>query len=141
MPSTAPDASFASAENNSYPGYRLGYPEDGPGSIGGIGRRIGGLVVDWIFAMGLGNLFFGGDPVALMGLFVVVTTAPIMLFGSTLGHRLFGLQLTRLDGSAPGPWRPLVRQLLLVLVIPAAVWDSDHRGGHDILTRLALRRR
>ena len=141
MPAPSPDTSFAKPENNRYPGYRLGYPEDGPGSIGGIGRRIGGLVIDWVFALGLGNMFLGGDPLLIMAVFVVTTALPLMLLGSTLGHRVFGLQLTRLDGAAPGWWRPIVRQLLLVLVVPAGVWDSDHRGGHDIITRLALRRR
>lgn len=141
MAAPTADASYARPENNRYPGYRLGYPETGRGSMGGLGRRVGGLVIDWMLAVGLANLFFEGDPIMIMVIFVAATALPIMLFGSSFGHLVFGLQLTRLDGSHAGWWRPLVRQLLLVLVIPAVVWDSDHRGGHDIITRLALRRR
>ena len=40
---------------------------------------------------------------------------------------------------APGYLRPLLRQLQVTLVLPMLVWDSDQRGGHDIMTRLALR--
>jgi hypothetical protein len=28
-------------------------------------------------------------------------------------------------------WRPIVRTLLLIVVIPAVVWDADQRGLHD----------
>jgi len=137
--STVPD--FAKPQNNRYPGYRLGYPEDGRGSIGSIWRRIGGVAVDWGIAYGLGYLFFEGRPVEMSATFLVLTTLSIMLMNGSIGHLLFGLTLTRLDGSNPGVWRPALRQLLLCLVIPALVWDTDHRGGHDILTGLALRRR
>lgn len=132
---------FARPENNRFPGYRLGYPESGPGSIAGLGRRIGGVLADWFLALGLGNLFFGGDPVLIAALFIGVGWLSIWLLGSTLGHRIFGMQLSRLDGSPPGWWRPLLRQTLLMLVLPPLVWDTDHRGGHDIISGLALRLR
>lgn len=109
--------------------------------MAGFFRRLGGLFIDWFMAVGLGNLFFGGDAIAISLLFIGVTTISIIVLGATLGHLIFGMQLTRLDGSRPGLWRPLVRQLLLMLVLPAAVWDTDHRGGHDIIAGLALRMR
>ena len=31
-----------------YPGQRLGLPESGPGSVAGVGRRLGALVIDWL---------------------------------------------------------------------------------------------
>lgn len=131
----------ARPENNRFPGYRLGYPEAGRGAMAGFWRRLGALLVDWFMALGLGNLFFGGDPVATMLLFVGVTSLSIALLGGTFGHILFGMQVTRLSGAAPGWWRPFARQALLMLVLPAIVWDTDHRGGHDIITGLALRLR
>ncbi|MGO2112933.1 MAG: RDD family protein [Pseudoclavibacter sp.] len=137
----AASADFAKPENNKYPGYRLGYPEEGRGAMAGIWRRIGALLVDWFIAVGLGNLLFGGDPVAISAIFVGMTALSIIMLGGTLGHLLFRMQITTLAGDQPGWWRPVVRQLLLLLVLPAAVWDTDHRGGHDIISGLALRTR
>jgi hypothetical protein len=34
-------------------------------------------------------------------------------------------------GGRIGVRRPVVRSVLLVLVIPAVVWDLDQRGLHD----------
>lgn len=134
-------ASPTTAQDRRYPGERLGLPESGPGSIAGLGRRIGGLVVDWAIALGAGQLLAGGDPLATSGLFVVVTALPLLVFGSTIGHLLFGMHLRRVNGEAAGWWRPILRQALLALVIPAVVWDTDQRGGHDILAGTVLRRR
>ena len=36
-----------------------------------------------------------------------------------------------IDGAWVGLWRPIVRTVLLVLVIPAVIWDADQRGLHD----------
>ena len=41
------------------------------------------------------------------------------------------MRLIGLDGQKPALWRVLVRTVLLVVVIPALVWDSDQRGFHD----------
>lgn len=138
-----PDALADPADpaNNRYAGYRLGYPREGSGSMAGVWRRLGGLVVDWVLAVGLANAFFGGDGLAISLLFVGITACSITLLGATFGHLLFGMRVTRLNGGAPGWWRPLARQALLAIVLPAIVWDTDHRGGHDIIAGLALRLR
>lgn len=143
MPAVIPD--YAKPENNKYPGYRLGYPEDGRGAIGGFWRRIGGLFLDWFIAVGIASTFFGGDsgqwslPAGFI--FFGLTSLSIVLVGGSIGHLVFGLHLSRLDGSTPGLWRPVLRQTLLMLVLPALVWDTDRRGGHDIISGLALRLR
>jgi uncharacterized RDD family membrane protein YckC len=36
------------------------------------------------------------------------------------------------------PWRALLRTFLLVLLIPAVIWDRDGRGLHDRLTDTAV---
>ncbi|MDZ8275973.1 RDD family protein [Microbacterium aquimaris] len=124
-----------------YPGERLGLPESGRGSIGRIGRRVGALFVDYGAAYILAGLFvtdpdglpavFSGDPVVIAALFVAIQVVFAPMLQGSPGHRIFGLRLVRADGAWVGLWRPIVRALLLVLVIPAVIWDSDQRGLHD----------
>ena len=42
-----------------------------------------------------------------------------------------GIHVVRLGGGPAGPVPALVRSLLLCLVIPAVIFDPDHRGLHD----------
>jgi uncharacterized RDD family membrane protein YckC len=49
----------------------------------------------------------------------------------TPGKRLLRLRVVRLDGTRLGFGAVVLRTLLLLLVIPAAVWDRDTRGLHD----------
>jgi uncharacterized RDD family membrane protein YckC len=39
--------------------------------------------------------------------------------------------VVRLDGRPPGLWRAALRTALLLLLVPALVWDRDGRGLHD----------
>ena len=127
---------------NSYPGERLGLPESGPGSIGRPGRRIGALVIDYVAATIIATAFFGYDQFALpteagltqfapMAVFAVLQILFIPTAGGSPGHRILGMRVVRLDGGWVGLWRPIVRTLLLVVVVPAVVWDADQRGLHD----------
>lgn len=126
-----------------YPGERLGLPREGSGSIGRLGRRVGALLIDYAAATVIAMAFFGYDQFALPGeagwtmfapitVFVVVQIVFIPMIGGSPGHRLFGMRLHRVDGSWVGLWRPIVRTALLILVIPAVVWDADQRGLHDL---------
>lgn len=125
---------------SSYPGERLGLPREGAGSIASFGQRIGGLVIDWGIAVLISWLFFDYHPLLTSVVFVVLTALTISLLGGTIGHLVFGMRLNTVSGTAPGWWRPLLRQVLLMLVLPAVVWDQDNRGGHDIFSGLVLRR-
>ncbi len=116
---------------NTYPGERLGFPATGPGSIGRPGRRIGALAIDWAAAVFLSVAFFEYDPLATLLIFAVVQILFIPTAGGSPGHRILGMRVVRLDGGWVGLWRPVVRTLLLVVVIPAVVWDPDQRGLHD----------
>ena len=60
-----------------------------------------------------------------------VTVVLLATSGTTVGKRLFGLRVVRLDGSRASIPQVLLRTLLLCLIIPAAVWDRDTRGLHD----------
>ncbi len=125
-----------------YPGERLGMPASGPGSIARPGRRIGALLIDYTAATIIAIGFLGYDPLALPSEAGWRQFAPMMVFAvlqivflptanGSPGHRMLGMRVQRLDGAWVGLWRPIVRTLLLVFVIPAVIWDADQRGLHD----------
>lgn len=127
---------------NSYPGERLGLPVSGTGSIGRPGRRIGALLIDYIAATIIATAFLGFEQFALPGEAGLSQFAPMAVFavlqilfiptaGGSPGHRILGLRVVRVDGGWVGLWRPVVRTLLLIVVIPAVIWDADQRGLHD----------
>jgi len=127
---------------NSYPGERLGLPETGSTSIARVGRRIGALLIDYIAASIIATGFFGYDQFALpteagltmfapMIVFAVLQIVFIPTLGGSPGHRILGMRVVRYGGGWIGLWRPIVRTLLLVIVLPAVIWDADQRGLHD----------
>jgi uncharacterized RDD family membrane protein YckC len=75
--------------------------------------------------------FFQYDPWATTAIFAVVQIVFIPTIGGSPGHRVLGMRAVRLGGGWVGLWRPIVRTVLLVLVIPAVIWDADQRGLHD----------
>jgi uncharacterized RDD family membrane protein YckC len=128
---TRASASSGGIAPSRYPGERLGLPESGHHSVARAGRRIGALVLDWLLAMLVSAMFFGGDAWANTVIFAFMQVVFVPTLGGSIGHRVFGLRLIRLTGGWVGLWRPLVRTVLLVIVVPALVWDSDQRGFHD----------
>lgn len=114
-----------------WPGERLGLPEKGPRSVARLGRRVAGLAVDWAIAYAVAALFFGGEGLAITGVFLLMQMLFLVLFGGSLGHLALGMRLVPMAGGRIGVGRPLLRSVLLVLVIPAVVWDLDQRGLHD----------
>ncbi len=123
-------AEGVTASTQDYPGERLGLPREGAGSIGRLGRRVGALFIDYGAAYLISG-FFGWDPLAILALFAAIQLVFLPTLQGSPGHRLFGLRLMRLDGAWVGLWRPIVRTALLVVVIPAVIWDADQRGLHD----------
>lgn len=124
-------------------------PRTGTGSIARPGRRIGALLIDYLAATIIATGFLGYDQFALPSEAGLTTFAPMAVFavlqilfiptaGGSPGHRILGMRLVRLDGGWVGVWRPIVRTLLLVIVIPAVVFDADQRGLHDKATGLVL---
>lgn len=127
---------------NSYPGERLGRPEQGSGSVGRLGRRIAALAIDYAAATLIATAFFDFNQFALpaeaglsqfapLAVFTALQVVFIPLIAGSPGHRIVGLRLELLHGGWTGLWRPIVRTLLLILVIPAVVFDPDQRGLHD----------
>ena len=122
---TAPDAT-----NRGYPGRRLGLPESGAGSVAGVGRRLGALVIDWLLCEVIALSAFH-DQYLTIAVFAVEVYLLTALTGFTVGKRLLGVRVVRLDGRPVGPVWALVRTLLLLAVVPPLVFDSDLRGLHE----------
>ncbi|MEU8676793.1 RDD family protein [Streptomyces sp. NPDC048560] len=123
-----------------YRGKRLGLPEQGPGSVARVGRRFAAVFVDWALCMVIAyGLLARGDQQAAgnwaLGVFLVLSVLTVGTIGSTPGKRLLGLRVLAENGERLGTGRVLVRSVLLLLVIPALVWDRDGRGLHDRLAR------
>ena len=142
---------------SSFPGERLRLPRSGPGSIARPGRRIIALVVDWWLAILVVTLIRGSvdgsgltdaqlvadmqlQSLIVLGVFAALQIVAIALMGGSVGHRLIGCYVAPLSGGWVGLWRPVVRSILLILVIPAIVWDSDQRGFHDKIAGTVLLR-
>ncbi|MDR6613585.1 RDD family protein [Leifsonia sp. 1010] len=121
-----------------YPGERLGLPEVGPRSVGRVGRRIAAIVIDWAIASLLSFAFFHYDSWATISIFAVLQIVFIPTLGGSVGHRALGMRVVAVRGGWVGVWRPIVRTLLLCIVIPALVWDSDQRGFHDKIAGTVL---
>ncbi len=134
MPDAKP-TTFGDLQPSKWPGERLGLPESGRGSVGRVGRRIAALLIDWASAMLLALLFTPYDSVAYNFVtplvFVVLQIVFIPTIGGSIGHRLLGMAVVPLEGGWIGIRRPVVRSLLLIIIVPALVWDSDQRGFHD----------
>jgi len=118
-----------------WPGERLGLPDAGHGSVGRAGRRIAAIAIDWAAAIVIALLFAPYSSVLHSWLTLAIFAVMQMLFiptiGGSVGHRLTGMRVVPITGGWVGLWRPIVRTLLLVIVIPALIWDSDQRGFHD----------
>ncbi|WP_370151039.1 RDD family protein [Streptacidiphilus sp. EB129] len=119
-----------------YRGRRLGLPEEGPGSIAGTGRRLAAVVIDWwmcaLIAYGL--ISHGNTVVAnywAMFVFFVLSVLTLGTVGSTPGKRLLGLRLVSVSGGRASVGQVLLRTFLLLLAVPALIWDRDGRGLHD----------
>ncbi|MCC3299130.1 RDD family protein [Arthrobacter caoxuetaonis] len=119
------------SDEENWPGRRLGRPRSGPGSIARVGPRLGAIIIDWALASVIAYAFFGGTEISILLVFAAEQIVLVGLLGYSIGHRVFSLQVQKLDGSAAGPLAGVVRALLLCLVIPALIFDADQRGLHD----------
>lgn len=121
-----------------YPGEQLGLPETGAGSVAGYGRRLIALFIDWGLSLLIASFLTrvldlsaqqrSLATLVIFGLQAALLTATI---GMTFGKRLSGIRVVRLDGRPVGPLWALVRTVLILAVVPALLWDRDHRGLHD----------
>jgi uncharacterized RDD family membrane protein YckC len=105
-------------------------------------RRIVALVVDWaastlVIVAFLGPAGWSGDRASgfdTLAVFVFESTLLTALVGGSFGQLATRLRVVRIDrsGRPLSVPRALVRQLLVVLVIPPLVFRPDGRGLHDL---------
>jgi uncharacterized RDD family membrane protein YckC len=128
------------AESSSveYPGQRLGLPQSGPGSVSGVGRRLGALLIDWLACAVIAMGVLGGDKdlarvqYLTLAIFAAETYLLTAMTGYTAGKRLLNLRVARLDGKPVGLIWGLVRTVLFLAVVPPLIFDGDLRGLHDL---------
>lgn len=131
-----------------HPGQRLGLPSSGPGSLARWLPRIGALALDWLVA-NLAAYAVVRDSAMWQAPVTAIDFVPLLVFaievwvltallGASMGHRVAGLRVARLDGRPVGFVRALVRTGLLLLVIPVIIIDADGRGLHDRLAQTVL---
>jgi uncharacterized RDD family membrane protein YckC len=140
-PSSVPPKRWSGAAPSEWPGERLGFPEEGRGSVGRPGRRTIALAIDFAVCFVIYAAFFFGNPWASTIIFFVEQVVLITLAGGGFGHLLLGLRVVKVDGTYAGWWRPIIRTFFLILTVPALIWDSDQRGLHDVFAGTVLVRR
>lgn len=108
------------------------------------GRRMLGLLIDWLMSYAIAIGFFVGFGEPSMGAVVfLIFTAQYLLFaalgGATPGHRVVGLKIVRFsDGAIPTPLQALIRTGLLVLIVTAITFDHNGRGINERLSNTVL---
>ncbi len=115
----------------------LMFPEQ---SSAGFGRRLAALTIDWFASLGIAVLVFrqyaygsGDSMLATVAIFYIEIVFFTFLLGASFGQKILGLRVVNLQGGRLPAWRIAVRTLLILLVIPALVMDSDGRGLQDRL--------
>ena len=103
-------------------------------TLAGFGQRFAALMIDWAFCLLVASLYASPFRVAWPAtvLLIVLNTVCIGFFGRTVGMTVTRIRcVSYTDGGAIGPWRALVRAVLLALLIPAVIMDAQARGLHD----------
>lgn len=136
----------ASGETTYWPGKIIGLPESGPGAMASVSRRAGAVAIDWVVAWIIGafiNMFtqaLGDTATLTLMVWVLIGIIGGWLFARTPGMAVLRMGVARVDvaGSRVGLWRSVVRTLLTMFVLPAAMVDADGRGMHDRGTGTAV---
>ena len=122
-------------------GRRLGLPPEGPGAIATTGSRVAAFLVDVVVGALMGGVVnaFVVDPTPLQrslgsnGAFALQVLLLTALTGQSIGMKLLGIRVVKLSApdGAPGFLASAVRLALLLLLLPALIFDRDGRGLHD----------
>lgn len=104
----------------------------------GFGRRLAALTIDWFASLGIAVLVFrqyaygsGDSMIATVVVFYVEIVFFTLFIGASFGQKILGLRVVNMLGGRLPAWRIAVRTLLILLVVPALVIDSDGRGLQD----------
>lgn len=95
-------------------------------------------MVDWalsqLIVIGLLDIpMTGGGAGAFvpLGVFALMHLLLVGTIGTTIGHRVVGIEVRGLGGGTLRPQQTLIRTLMVVLFFPAVFTASDGRGFHD----------
>lgn len=121
-----------------YPGATLGLPPQGPASLAPILRRALAAGIDWalcqLIAIGLLDVSpadGGSSAFVPLGLFLLMHLVLVGTIGTTIGHKVVGVEVRAQDGGAMTPKQTVIRTLMVALFFPAILTVSDGRGLHD----------
>ena len=133
----------AAQPGQAYPGEVLGLPETGAGSVASMGRRVAALLADWLLCVLIALAVVRDGDLArtenwALLFFAAETYLLTALTGVTVGKRLLGIRVTRLDGRPVGFGWSLLRVVLLLAVVPPLISDRDLRGLHDRAANTAV---
>ena len=103
-----------------------------------FGRRVVAFIIDWFASVLVALLAFpqfgyGTNESMLATLLIFAAEVIVLtwLTGASFGQRIVGLRVISIDGGRPPLWRVVIRTALILLVIPAVVYDDHGRGLHD----------
>jgi uncharacterized RDD family membrane protein YckC len=114
------------------------YPESGPGSVANFGSRLLAFLVDAVLADVIGIIVNGGyhtsdrQNLSVYLAFLLLEIVFVAAASQTPGMRVAGIAVVREDGRGrPKLQWVLLRTLLLAVVAPALVIDTQGRAMHD----------
>lgn len=106
------------------------------------GRRFAAITIDWLMSWAVGSIFFQqgqGRPIWIALVFFLQVFILTATTGASAGQRILGMRVLRYPELQPlGIGATLLRTLLILLVIPAVVYDSEGRGLHDRIVGSAV---
>ena len=107
-------------------------------------RRVGAIFIDWLLCTFIVVALIrpARADVEYWTLLVFAAQDFVLtsLTGFTIGKRLLGIRVARLDGKMVGPLWGLLRTILLLTVIPPLLVNRDLRGLHDRASNTAVLR-
>lgn len=135
-----------------WPGELLGFPQTGSRSVARWGRRILALLVDWFLSLLVVGAVTRTNPWAYthqgevnsgiaLGLMVLEMWVFTCLLAGSAGQIVLRLAVIRTQGGRLDPGRAFLRTILVMLVIPPLVYNSDQRGLHDLAVDSVVIRR
>ena len=127
-------AGLAPPVEQDWRGQRLGLPATGVGSVAGLGRRLAAYGVDALASYLVASVLVRSSVPGNWSLVVFVVEYLVLMTvaGQSAGMRALSLRVVALPRlTPPTPLAVLVRTALLVLLVPALIWDRDNRGLHD----------
>lgn len=107
-----------------------------PGEVASLVRRAAALIIDWVACLLVAKLVapaleLGEAPFLPLLIFFIEVTLLTWFVAASFGQRVLGIEVIGIDGQRLMLWRIALRTLLICLVIPAVIFDSQGRGLHD----------